>query len=103
MPGIVAQPWDFNIDGPRATIRKGSSHDALVTFMYNAPAYGEWSMTWIERELSLSKEGAKYLRVVLANPSSHLSQRLAALGVKSRPKAPPGRSEQTSSSARSSR
>jgi hypothetical protein len=82
MPGIVVQPWEFNIDGPRATIRKGSSHDALVTFMENAPPYGEWPMTWIERELSLSKEGAKSLRAVLANPSSHLSQRLAALGVK---------------------
>jgi hypothetical protein len=50
--------------------------------MENAPAYGEWPMTWIERELSLSKEGAKSLRVVLADPSSTLSQRLAALGVK---------------------
>jgi hypothetical protein len=85
MPGIVAQPWDFNIDGARATIRKGSSHDALVTFMENAPAYGEWPMTWIERELSLSKEGAKSLRAVLADPSSNLSQRLAALGAKYEP------------------
>jgi hypothetical protein len=82
MPGIITQPWEFNIDGARATIRKGSSHDALVTFMENAPAYGEWPMTWIERELSLSKEGAKSLRAVLADPSSNLSQRLAALGVK---------------------
>jgi hypothetical protein len=82
MPGIVTQPWDFNIDGARATIRKGSSHDALVTFMENAPAYGEWPMTWLERELSLSKEGAKSLRAVLADPSSNLSQRLTALGVK---------------------
>jgi hypothetical protein len=81
MPGIVVTPWDFNIDGPRAAIRKGSSHDALVTFMENAPAYGEWPMTWIERELSLSKEGAKSLRAVLADPSSNLSQRLKALGV----------------------
>jgi hypothetical protein len=39
-------------------------------------------MTRIERELSLSKEGAKSLRAVLADPSSNLSQRLAALGVK---------------------
>lgn len=88
MPGIVTQPWqtdtgeDFNIDGPRATIRKGSSHNALVTFMENAPAYGEWPLTWIERELSLSKKGAEKLRAVLADPSSNLSQRLAALGVK---------------------
>jgi hypothetical protein len=82
MPGIVAQPWDFNIDGPRATIRKGSSHDALVTFMDNAPAYGEWPLTWVERELSLSKKGAEKLRAVLADPSSNLSQRLTALGVK---------------------
>jgi hypothetical protein len=82
MPGIVVQPWEFNIDGARATIRKGSSHDALVTFMENASAYGEWPMTRIERELSLSKEGAKSLRAVLADPSSNLSQRLAALGVK---------------------
>jgi hypothetical protein len=82
MPGIVAQPWDFNIDGPRATIRKGSSHDGLVTMMENVPAYGEWSLTWVERELSLSKKGAEKLRAVLADPSSNLSQRLAALGVK---------------------
>jgi hypothetical protein len=82
MPGIVVTPWDFNIDGPRATIRKGSSHEALVTFMENAPEFGEWPMTWIERELSLSKEGAKSLRAVLADTSSNLSQRLTALGVK---------------------
>jgi hypothetical protein len=82
MPGLVVQPWEFDLDGPRATIRKGSSHDGLVTLMENAPDYGEWPMTWIERELSLSKEGAKSLRAVLANPSSNLSQRLAAMGVK---------------------
>jgi hypothetical protein len=82
MPGLVTQPWEFDLDGPRATIRKGSSHDALVTFMDNAPEYGEWPLTWIERELSLSKKGAEKLRAVLADPSSNLSQRLAALGVK---------------------
>ena len=51
MPGIVAQPWDFDLDGPRATIRKGSSHEGLITLMENTPACGEWPMTWIEREL----------------------------------------------------
>ena len=81
MPGIVVTPWEFNIDGPRATIRKGSSHEGLVTLMDNAPAYGEWPMSWIERELSLSKKGAEKLRAVLADPSSRLSQRLKALGV----------------------
>jgi hypothetical protein len=63
------------------TIRKGSSHEGLITFMENAPAYGEWPLTWVERELSLSKKGAEKLRAVLADPSSPLSQRLAALGV----------------------
>jgi hypothetical protein len=82
MPGLVTQPWEFDLDGPRATIRKGSSRDALVTFMDNAPEYGEWPLTWIERELSLSKKGAEKLRAVLADASSNLSQRLAAMGVK---------------------
>jgi hypothetical protein len=83
MPGIVvSDDWDFSLDGPRATIRKGSSHEGLITLMENAPAYGEWPLTWVERELSLSKKGAEKLRAVLADPSSNLSQRLAALGVK---------------------
>jgi hypothetical protein len=82
MPGIVIRDdWDFSLDGPRATIRKGSSHEGLITLMENAPAYGEWPMTWIERELSLSKDAAKSLRAVLAAPTSPLSQRLATLGV----------------------
>jgi hypothetical protein len=82
MPGIVVQPWEYDLDGPRATIRKGSSHEGLITLMENAPAYGEWPLTWIERELSLSKKGAEKLRAVLADPASPLTQRLGALGVK---------------------
>jgi hypothetical protein len=82
MPGIVIRDeWDFSLDGPRTTIRKGSSHEGLITLMENAPAYGEWPMTWIERELSLSKDAAKSLRAVLANPPSPLSLRLKELGV----------------------
>jgi hypothetical protein len=82
MPGIVVHDdWDFSLDGPRATIRKGSSHEGLITFMENAPTSGRWAMSNIEREFSLSKRGAADLRATLADPSSPLSQRLAALGV----------------------
>ena len=82
MPGVVIKPWSFSLDGPRAAIRRGSSHEGLVTLMENGPAEGEWRMAWIEREFGLSKRGAEDLRAALRDPSSPLSQRLAALGVR---------------------
>ncbi len=82
MPGVVVKDdWSFQLDGERATIRKGSSHEGLITLMENAPAYGEWSMSSIEREFSLTRKGAEKLRATLNDPSSPLSRRLTELGV----------------------
>jgi hypothetical protein len=82
MPGIVEEPWSFELDGPRATIRRGSSHDALITFVENAPPEGKWHMGWIERELGVSPSAAKDLRKVLSHPSSPLAKALADLGAR---------------------
>lgn len=82
MPGIVVKDWPFSLDGPKATIRRGSSHDGLVTLMENGPPEGDWRMSWIEREFGLSKKAAQHLRETLRNPMSPLSQRLAVLGVR---------------------
>ncbi len=81
MPGVVVKPWEHSLDGPRAAIRRGSSHEGLVTLMENYPEDGEWPLPWIEREFGLSKDGAKDLRATLRNPTSPLALRLAALGV----------------------
>jgi hypothetical protein len=81
MPGIVVTNWEHSLDGPRAAIRRGSSHDALVVLMGNL-GDGEWSMAEIERELSLTVDGAKNLRKVLRDSSSPLAESLAELGVR---------------------
>jgi hypothetical protein len=82
MPGVVVEGWDFDLDGPRATIRRGSSHDALITFAENAPAEGKWHMGWIERELGLTPSASKDLRKVLNDRSSPLAKALADLGAR---------------------
>ncbi len=80
MPGVVVKPWEHSLDGPRATIRRNSSHEGLIAMLDNYPEDGEWPMTWIEKEFSLSKRGAEALRSTLRNPESPLAQRLAAMG-----------------------
>jgi hypothetical protein len=82
MPGVVEEPWLFELDGPRASIRRRSSHEALITFMENSPPEGEWHMGWIERELSVSSSASKDLRTILRDPSSPLAKALAELGVR---------------------
>jgi hypothetical protein len=82
MPGVVEEPWLFELDGPRASIRRRSSHEALITFMENSPPEGEWHMGWIERELSVSSSASKDLRTILRDPSSPLAKVLAELGVR---------------------
>ena len=82
MPGIVEQKWEHDLDGPRATIRRGSSHDALITFVENAPPEGKWHMGWIERELGVSPSASKDLRKVLNDRSSPLAKTLADFGAR---------------------
>ena len=46
MPGVVEEPWLFELDGPRASIRRRSSHEALITFSpENSPPEG-MNGTW---------------------------------------------------------
>ena len=92
------------IDAGKPCLPGAGPHRGRITFMENAPTSGRWAMSNIEREFSLSKRGAADLRATLADPSSPLSQRLAALGVTyMRPKAMAEGSRQTSSSVQSSR
>jgi hypothetical protein len=82
MPGVVEESWLFELDCPRASIRRRSSHEALITFMESSPPEGEWHMGWIERELSVSPSASKDLRTILRDPSSPLAKALAELGVR---------------------
>ena len=53
MPNIHEVPWDFEMDGPKVRkARKGTSHEALITFMANRLP-GETAMSHVQRELGL--------------------------------------------------
>jgi hypothetical protein len=80
MPGIVVTDWDFSLDGPSVALRRGSSHEGIVTLMTNKGP-GEVPLKAIEREFGLSPEGAKKLRATLRDHTSPLAQRLSAIGV----------------------
>ena len=80
MPGVVVVPWAFKLVGPKESIRRGSSHEALVTFLENRLP-GETSMSLIQKELSLSKRALKDLQATLGDADHPLTRALAELGV----------------------
>jgi hypothetical protein len=80
MPGIVVKKWDFELDGPAERVRRGSSHNALLTLMENRLP-GEIAMSQIRSELGLTDEGLKELRKVLRDDSHQLTRALTEMGV----------------------
>jgi hypothetical protein len=81
MPGADVVPWDFEMDGPSERVRRGSSHEALLTMMRNRLP-GETPMSFIKSELGLTQSGVKDLRTVLRDDTHHLTKSLAHLGVR---------------------
>jgi hypothetical protein len=80
MPGIQVETWDLEIDGEKALIRKGSSHEGLLVLMNNSDP-GEITTKQVMSDLGLSKEGMKSLLKVVRDPNHQLNRALADIGV----------------------
>jgi len=80
MPGIGTKGWEFSLDGAEVTVRKGSSHEALLTYMTNAPA-GETPLSSVRQELELKPEGFKSLKAALKDNGHPLTAQLKGIGV----------------------
>ena len=81
MPGAVFEAWAFELDGPQERVRRGSSHEALLSFMGNRLP-GETPMSLIQSELGLTPRTVKELRSVLRKDSHDLTKSLAEVGVR---------------------
>ena len=73
MPGIQVETWDLEIDGEKALIRKGSSHEGLLVLMNNREP-GEITAKQVMSDLGLSKEGMKSLLKGVRDPNHHLNR-----------------------------
>jgi hypothetical protein len=80
MPGIVVVPWHFALDGAEEKVRKGSSHEAVVSFMKNQLP-GETPISYIRDELDLPPRTVKHLQAALRDPEHSLTKTLAEQGV----------------------
>jgi hypothetical protein len=82
MPGIQAMPWAFELDGPTVpTVRKGSSHEALITFM-TTRLPGETAMSTVKGELGLSDNTLRKLKEVLGKSDHPTTTVLREMGVR---------------------
>jgi hypothetical protein len=81
MPSLRVVPWAFELDGPQVRkVRKGSSHDALLSYMaVRLP--GETAMSNVQRELGLEPLKLKKLKAVLSNSDHHTTTALRDIGV----------------------
>lgn len=81
MPSLRVVPWAFELDGPQVRkIRKGSSHDALLSYM-TVRLPGETAMSNVQRELGLEPLKLKKLKEVLSKPDHHTTTALRDIGV----------------------
>jgi hypothetical protein len=81
MPGLKVADWPFEMNGPKVKRpRKGSSHEALITFM-EARLPGRTPLSAIRRELSLSETAFKKLRETLGDKDHATTKAPSALGV----------------------
>ena len=71
--------WDFNLDGPVVTVRRGSSHEGLIKLMTALPS-GEVTLKRIAREFNHA-ERHELSASKLRDTASPLATRLAELGV----------------------
>lgn len=81
MPDVKVLPWEFEMDGPAEHVRRGSSHEALVSLM-TGRLPGETPMSFIRSELGLSASATKDLRGVLRDEDHYLTRSLAQHGVR---------------------
>ena len=80
MPGLVIRDWDFQLDPPSRSIRKGSGHARLLEFMRAALA-GETNLRDWADGVGLSGKALKHLRHTLNDPEHDLTKSLAEIGV----------------------
>ena len=81
MPSIKTVEWEYEIDGPALRrVRKGSSHEAILVYMQNAPA-GELPLARLREEFELGRDTYKALLRTLRDQTHPLSQSLTELGV----------------------
>jgi hypothetical protein len=82
MPCIQEVPWAFELDGPTvATVRKGSSHEALITYM-TTRLPGETAMSAVKDALGLKDSALKKLKSVLGNADHPTTTTLRDMGVR---------------------
>jgi hypothetical protein len=75
-------PWAFELDGPTVpTVRKGSSHEALITYM-TTQLPGETAMAIVKNELSLTDSALRKLKEVLVKTDHPLTTALRDIGVR---------------------
>jgi hypothetical protein len=80
MPGIVIKEWDYQLDHPSRSIRKGSGHARLLEFMRAAPV-GEVNLKDWSESVGLGHRASKDLRHTLNHPEHDLTKSLAEIGV----------------------
>jgi hypothetical protein len=82
MPGIHEMAWAFELDGPTVPkVRKGSSHEALITYMTTQPR-GETAMSIVRGELGLTDNALRKLKEVLRNTDHPTTRALRDIGVR---------------------
>jgi len=82
MPALKEVPWLFDLDGPKVRkARKGTSHEALITYMTNRLP-GSTAMPTIQRELGMRASKLKELKAVLRNDTHSTTTALRKIGVK---------------------
>ncbi len=81
MPGVVVVPWQFELQGPKELVRRGSSHEAVLALMANQLP-GETPISHIRDELQLTSSAVKDLQGVLRNDTHNLTKGLAQIGVR---------------------
>jgi hypothetical protein len=81
MPKIKVMDWEFEPDGQKVRIRKGSNHEALLSLM-NHKLPGETAWSEVKVVLRLTRAGDKELRGVLRDCSHPLTKELGKIGVR---------------------
>jgi hypothetical protein len=79
MPGIVIKAWDYQLDPPSRSIRKGSGHARLLEFMRASPA-GEVSLKEWAESVGLGSRARKEIAMNLRNSEHDLAKSLAEIG-----------------------
>jgi hypothetical protein len=79
MPGIVIREWDYQLDHPSRSIRKGSGHARLQEYMRASPV-GEVNLKEWSESVGLGHRAYKHLLIVLRDREHDLTKSLAEIG-----------------------